>query len=357
MPDPSSRRFTLFLVLLSVALVLWVARPFWSSFFLAAVLAAAFAPLTARLARLLRGRPALAGVLVVLGVLLAIVIPLAGLATVLVRQAIDGVGWFRHALAAEGVWGLVHRLPDPIEHAVEKLVSAIPNPQEQLQQAAGASGGQAAAAVGGFLAATGETAFQLAMTLIAMYFLLVDGERLVSWLDDNLPLGSRQFRALLEDFRKTSVSVLVATLAVAGLQTVTAFVGFLVTRAPAPVFLAFVTFVFALVPVLGGTSAVIAVAVLQMATGHLVQGLVLAAWGIVFVAVVDNVARPFLVKGGMELHGGIVFFALLGGISAFGPVGLVAGPLVVTFLISALRTWRRERAVQAPPPGAPPASG
>lgn len=349
MPGASSRRFTLFLVLLAVALVLWVARPFWSAFFLAAVLAAAFDGWTGRLARLLGGRRGPAAALVVLGVVLVIVVPLAGLATVLVRQAIDGVGWVRQALAAGGVWGLVHRLPAPLAHAVERLVAAIPNPEQRLQAAAGAGGGQAAAAVGGLLAATGETAFHLAMTLVALYFLLVDGARLVDWLDENVPLGPGQLRALLQDFRRTSVSVLVATLATAGIQTLTAVAGYVVTRAPNPLFLALVTFVFALVPALGGTAAVLAVAALLAATGHVIQGIVLAAWGIVLVALADNVARPYLLKGGMALHGGIVFFALLGGVAAFGAVGLVAGPLVVTFLVSALRTWRRERAAAAPP--------
>jgi predicted PurR-regulated permease PerM len=80
------------------------------------------------------------------------------------------------------------------------------------------------------------------------------------------------------------------------------------------------------------------------------------------VSLSDNVARPYLLKGGMELHGGLVFFALLGGLAVFGGVGLIVGPLILTFLVTAMKLYRREFGyVQPPseqglstPAGAPP---
>ena len=57
---------------------------------------------------------------------------------------------------------------------------------------------------------------------------------------------------------------------------------------------------------------------------------------------VDTLARPYLLRGGMALPIGIVFLALLGGVAAFGVIGVLLGPLVVTFLIAALRIWRRD---------------
>jgi predicted PurR-regulated permease PerM len=65
------------------------------------------------------------------------------------------------------------------------------------------------------------------------------------------------------------------------------------------------------------------------------------------VGLIDNLARPFLLKGGMALHGGIVFFSLLGGLAVFGGVGLVVGPLVVTFLVTVLNMYQREFALEA----------
>jgi predicted PurR-regulated permease PerM len=164
----------------------------------------------------------------------------------------------------------------------------------------------------------------------------------VGWLDRHVPLKPGQFRQLVEDFRATSVSVLVATLATAGIQTATALVGYLVFRVPNVVFLTLATFVVAMIPAIGGSSVVVVAGIVQIATGHPISGGLLVVWGLVVVSIVDNVARPFLLKGGMELHGGVVFFALLGGLAVFGAIGLVIGPLVVTFLIAVVRMYERE---------------
>ena len=57
------------------------------------------------------------------------------------------------------------------------------------------------------------------------------------------------------------------------------------------------------------------------------------------VGLIDNVVKPFLIKGGVEMHGGGVFFSLVGGLAAFGPVGLIEGPLIVAFFIAISRAY------------------
>ncbi len=355
-----SRRLLVFLVLAAVALTAAIVRPFWEALFLAAVLAATLSrPMEWLSAHLGRRRHLAAGLLVV-AVLLAVLLPIAGLGAVIVNHVLEGVRWLRHAIESEGVWGLVQRLPGPIERAAQEILRAMDAPENPLQRL-GERGTQAAAAVGGVLAATGGALFQAAMMLIALFFFLSDGQRLVDWIDAQVPLRPGQFRTLLEDFRQTSISVLLATVGTAGLQTATALVGYLIARAPNVLFLTLTTFVFALIPALGGTLAVIAVGVLLLLTAHVAAGVFLLAYGIVFVSIADNFARPFLLKGGMELHGGLVFFALLGGLASFGAIGLILGPLVLTFLIATTRMYRREfasdlpaRSAQPPRPTAPP---
>lgn len=358
MSDLHARRLLVFLVIAAVALTALIVKPFWEGLFLAAVLSAALRGTMEWTARKLGGRRQVAAALVTVGVLLAVVIPLAGLGAVIVNQVIQGVQWFRETIQSGGVWGLVQRLPGPFERAAHELLRAIPSPQQQLQKLAGAQGGQAAAAVGGVLSATGTALFQTAMMLIALFFFLTDGARLVDWIDAHVPLRPGQFRALVEDFRQTSVSVLVATVGTAGIQTLSALVGYVIARVPNVVFVTLVTFVVALIPALGGTVAVIVAALLMLATGHTLSAVFLVAWGLLVVAIADNVARPYLLKGEMQLHGGLVFFSLLGGLAVFGGVGLLLGPLVLTFLVATVRMYRREfgeappRAGTAPPPAA-----
>jgi predicted PurR-regulated permease PerM len=83
-------------------------------------------------------------------------------------------------------------------------------------------------------------------------------------------------------------------------------------------------------------------ALIEVATGHPYMGLFLAVWGTVAVGLIDNIVKPFLIKGDLEMGGAVVFFALIGGIGAFGMVGLLVGPLAVAAFLTLLRMYRRD---------------
>jgi predicted PurR-regulated permease PerM len=347
MSDLHARRLLVFLVLAALALTAAIARPFWIALAWAAVIAAVLRPVMERLARALGGRRQPAAAILVVGVVALVLVPVAVLGTTLVKEIVDGIGWLRSTIQSEGILGLVDRLPRVLQQPARELIAAAPQPEEAVRALAG-QGTRAAAVVGGALVATGTALFQAAMMLIALFFLLADGGRLVAWLDAQVPLRRGQLRALLEDFRLTSVTTLLATLGTAALQSALAAVGYLVAGAPNVVFLAFATFVIALVPALGATVMVVAVALLLLATGHLGGAILLGGWAIA-VGLTDNVARPFLMRGGTSLHGGAVFFALLGGVAVFGPIGLLLGPLTLTFLLTTLRMYRAELPRPDPP--------
>ncbi len=348
MSDQHARRLLVFLLLAAVALAATIVKPFWEALFLAAVLAAALRRPMEGLSRALRGhRGVAAGVLTVALLVLAL-LPIAGLGAVLVARVAQGVQWLRDTIASQGVWALVERLPAPAQQAAREILQAMAHPQQQLESL-GARTGQAAAAVGGVLAATGTALFQTGMMLIAFFFFLSDGDRLLDWLDRQVPLRTGQFRGLMHDFRQTSVSVLFATVGTAALQSVVALVGYLIARAPNVTFLTLVTFVLALIPAVGGTIMIVGVGVLLLLTGHVLAGVFLVIWGVAVVSLVDNLARPYLLKGGMELHGGLVFFALLGGVATFGGIGLLVGPLALTFLVAVLNLYRTEFGARGDP--------
>jgi predicted PurR-regulated permease PerM len=349
--DPAFRRVVFALTGAALVLAALLIRPFWQALLVAAVLAAVLRPAMEWLAVRLRRKRHLAAVLLTVALLLVVAVPLATLLTILVTEAIQAVAWIRAALATDGAAGILSYLPAVVRPLAERLLNSLPEAQEELQRIVEMRGGQAAAAFGGVVAATGGVLLQSAIFLVAFYFLLVDGTRLISWAEDSFPLPPGRLRATLLEFRRTASAVLVATLGTAGIQAGAALVGFLIGRAPNVAFLTFVTFIIALIPAVGGTIVVLATALLQLALGHTVSGVFLLVWGVGVVSTVDTIARPWLLRGGMELHGGIVFFSLIGGIAAFGPIGVLLGPLTVTFLLSVVQMWK----VGSTPP-APPAS-
>jgi predicted PurR-regulated permease PerM len=100
----------------------------------------------------------------------------------------------------------------------------------------------------------------------------------------------------------------------------------------------------ALVPAVGAGAVVLAAAAIMYLGGHPYSALFLVVWGILAVGLIDNVVKPFLIRGGLQLHGAVIFFSLLGGLAYFGPVGLIAGPLVVSFFLAVLHMWDRDQA-------------
>jgi predicted PurR-regulated permease PerM len=352
-----ARRVFIGLILLSIALVLLVISPFFEAFFLAAVLAGAFHGMQKWLTRRLRGRSGLSAGLICLGIILALLAPLAALTTFLVSQILEGVNFISQLVQQRGLEGLLTYVPGPLRdnaaQMLERFQSNSAGMWETLQAQLGSRGATAAQTVGGVVAATGSLVFQTVMMLIALYFLLVDGARLVKWMESVSPLKRGQTTELLLEFRSVTRSVLVSTLATAGVQAVAALVGYLITGVPVPIFFAAITFFFALIPAVGAASVCVAAALLLLATGHPVGAIFLAVWGILVVGLSDNVIKPLLVRRGMHLHGAIIFFALLGGLAVFGPIGLLLGPLCVAFFLAVLRIYERDFGRPSARPGDP----
>ncbi len=338
----ASRGFFAVLAALALVMLALLLRPFAKSLFVAAVLAAALHPLSRRLAALLRGRRGIAAGITTVGLVVVVLLPLGSLAAILIRQIAGGVNWLKLALRNAGVPGLVSELPESLRRVAEQALAQAPTTAEEIQTLVTEQFGSAAAALGGFVTATTGALVQLLLFLVAFFFFLADGQDLVRWLKEMVPLKRGQLAELLEDFRRVTSSVLFSTLATAGVQSLVALLGYLVARVPNPVFFWLVTFVMALVPVLGAGVVVVGLAALKFATGHEVAGVFLAIWAVAAVGMVDNVLKPILVKRGLDIHGAVVFFALLGGLLAFGPVGFLAGPLVVAFVVAVARMYHRD---------------
>lgn len=345
---PQAARWTLLiLTAISLLLLAMIIRPFAAALFVAAVIAGALYPWYSRLATRLGKRRNLAAALSTVAVLLVVVLPIAVISVTLAREVADGIDYVQRTLRSEGVEGLVHDLPGPLQAIARRALNELPTRQGDLTDLAQQQGGRAAAAVGGVLGATWRAIFQVVIMLIALYFFLVDGPQLVDWLADVMPLRRGQTERLLLEFRRVSVAVIVSSVATAGIQALMALVGYLIAGVPNAGFFGIVTFVVGLIPAVGAGAVVLTAAALLYLSGHAGWALFLALWGIGPVGLIDNIVKPYLIRSGLEMHGAIIFFSLIGGISYFGPVGLIAGPLVVSFFLAVLRMWDRDEEVPA----------
>jgi predicted PurR-regulated permease PerM len=338
----TGRRILIGLAILAIGLVLYVAWPFASAILLAAVLAGAMSPLYERLAAVLRQQRSLAGGLFVAAVVFALLLPVAGLIFAIAQQADDAFRPMRTAFQEEGMNGVVNSLPEPLPVLAREALKRLPRGEQQIEELVRSLTGRVLGGVGYVFVTTGGFVFNLGMMLVALFFFLVDGPLLVRWLIHASPLTDEQMKELLDDFRDVSIAVLAGSVGTALVQTLVALLGFWIAGAKHALLLAAATFIGAFIPVVGAGAVVVASAVIVFLTGESGPALFLGIWGLAVVSSIDNFVKPLLMRGRLEVNTGITFFALLGGAATFGPIGLLAGPLIVAFFLAVVRMCQKE---------------
>ena len=341
--SPATRRFFFALLLIATVFVALVALPVASALFLAAAFAGVLWPLHERLTRRLGGHRVLSAIVWVAAFVVAVVGPLLAFGLVAADQLIEGEELLADTVRKEGAIGLVRHLPPGLERLARAALDHLSaDARNDVMRLAAAQSAKVAAAISTVLTTAGKLAFQAAMMLIALFAFLVGGDRLVDWIDALSPLDKGQTRELLQEFRKTAYAVILSTVVTAAVQTVVAFIGYLIARAPHPLFLSGITFCVAFIPAVGAGGTALGAAVLLFVTGHKHAALFLAAWALLVVSLIDEVVKPLLIRAGMETGGAIVFFALIGGLITFGGVGLLLGPLAVAVFLALLRMYQRD---------------
>lgn len=312
--NPRAARITLgLLALVATSLFLWVVSPFWAPLLLAVVLAAVLQAPLARLTRAMRGRRRSAGALIAAGVLVVIVLPFASIATFAAREAISGFQYVRDTMGVQSVSDLrTARIPP----AMSRAMKAAHLTREQVRDFAARAADKAQEIGPELLKTSGRAVFHTIIMLLAFYFLLIDGPRLIRWLWNISPLQAQQTEELLREFHGVATGAIVGNVATALLQGVVAGIGFEIFGIGHGFFFGMLTAVASFVPVVGtAIVAVPAIAVLALG-GHPSAAIGLSAWYVVGVVGLEHLAKPFILRAtsGGELHTGLMFLALLGGL-------------------------------------------
>lgn len=340
----SQRRALLVLLLITLIMVAMVVRPLAEAVVLGAVLAAVLWPLQRWLSRVIGHRPTPAAILVILGLVLLVLGPIVAMSTFVVQQATEGIAFVTSVLRSEGMESLIGRLPDAIAEPLLRWSNSVESPLDQI----GRSLAGAMSTVTATIVATGSFAYQTVMMLIALFFFLTNKDDAITWLDDASPLEERQTRELFAEIRNVAVSIARSTVLTAGVQSIVALIGYLIAGVPYWAFFTGVTFFVALIPAVGAAAVCLAIAAILLAMGKTVAAIFLAAWGLLVVGLSDNLVKPLLIRHGIHMNGIVVLFALLGGLGAFGAIGLLLGPLAVAVFLAVLRIYRRDYGGEVP---------
>ena len=332
----------LFFTLIALV-VLWTAArivwPFLSAILIGAILVTLTFPTYQRLCTRMREHSALAAVVMLVGISLVIVLPLFILALMLVQQANELI---QHLQSGEAQ-AVLARL-DPSHH-LEWFRQHIPgfdpasvSPQRLVLPIV--------RGFPGWVARNGGALLDFGLVLLAMYFFYTEGEAIVTELAVLSPLPERYDREFAAQFKSVIDATFRGHVVTSLAQGVATTIGLVIAQVPAALFWGAVSTVMSLIPMIGSAAVWVPAAIYLFASAAMGKepywhAIFLTIWGAVIVSLIDNVVRTWAMKGKSELPAIPLLISVLGGMEAFGVIGLVIGPLVFSLLMSIIDIYKR----------------
>ena len=352
--------------MLAVIALLYLTITIFEPFLLALLWAGVLCTVTygtyERIAKRLNGRRQLASLYMTLLVLLLIVLPVVLLGVVLIQQASEvhskvQTEEFREALKdieknAAVQWCLekARDFTDRKDLTLSVVMREGAAPLTKL------AAPRAVELIGDFLGFLFGFAANLFFILLALFYLYRDGPVLVRVIRELIPLPPESRNKILGEIQSTIVASVKGGLLTAVIQGALGLIILLILGLGAPVFWGFVMALAALIPLVGTALVWIPMAGYLALTGQTADAIVLVVYGVVIIASSDNVLRPLLIGRDVEVHPLLLFFGILGGIAVFGFVGIILGPVVVSFLVASSRLLRREFSTEEDAEAQPAAS-
>jgi predicted PurR-regulated permease PerM len=335
-----------------IALVtLWATYQILESFLSAIILGAVLVIVTFSVFRRVRKRvrnssPA-AALIMLLGITFLLIVPMVVIGFLLIQQASTLVQHLQSGEAKEfmahidiaGRLAFLKRfIPgfDPATLDPRRLILPV------VQQAPAFVARHGAAVIGGLAGMV----IEFFLVLLSCYFFYVEGEAILEELMILSPLPSaydREFAGTFKDVIDATFRGHVITGLVQGIVTT---IGLAFAQVPGAFFWGAVATVLSLLPMVGAAVVWIPAAIyLYVEAGMKHTGLghaiFLTLWGLIAVSLVDNVVRPFVMRGKSQLPAIPLLISVLGGMQAFGFIGLVIGPLVFSLLMSVIDIYKR----------------
>jgi predicted PurR-regulated permease PerM len=317
----------------------------------AALLAIVFYPLQLRLTHLLRGRNSVASFIFTTIVILVVIVPTVLLSLLLASESVAVYQSSKEFLSGNGLEEWMHRLQGWTPSKAAGIFGPI---LESWNIDIAGVAVKAANVVSSFLVSQAtDFAKNLAsfivnffLTTFALFFFFRDGARMVAFVRDLVPMEAEYKDLILTRLYETVAAVVQGTLVTSTTQGLLTGFGFFVLGVPFAVFLGCAAAFASLLPL--GTALVwIPVAGYLGVTGSVTRAVILVIWGTLVVGMVDNLLRPLLIGGRAEIPTLLLFFGMLGGLQAYGFLGIFLAPAVIAILFAFLQIFREQYSTPA----------
>lgn len=337
--------FILFLTFLSFYLLYQILSPFLTSIIWAILLAIIFYPLFQRLQRLLKKRGVLSAIVMTLFVLSIIVLPFSLLMASLAIEVVEVYHQVEEIINTGQLHTYLERIKEiPIlKWTLVRLnpyvdlsqIDPLPFILKNVQQISTIVFNQTTKLLKGVSTFIAGFFF----TLLSLYYLFKDGNHLFKRLKEIVPLPSKEKDLLIQRFKDMVYATIYGGILIAIIQGILGGLSFWILGISSPIFwgtaMAFLSFI----PI-GGTALIwLPASIILLVQGAFLKGFILLGLGVFVISMVDNLLRPSFISTRTKIHPLLLFFAVLGGIQAFGLIGVVAGPLIVTLFLTLIEIY------------------
>jgi predicted PurR-regulated permease PerM len=336
LPGLEDKTFLWLIVAVSLAFA-WILWPFYGAVFWGAILAILFAPLYRRLLRSMRQRRTLAALATVMIILLIVIVPLTLTAALLLQEGFSvyeriqsgelNIGrYFQQVFGALPAWvvSLLDRFELTNLDMLQQRLSASLMKGSQFLAAQAFNIGQN----------TFDWILKLFLVLYLLFFLLRDGDELSRRIKQAIPLYAEQQRDLFDKFTAVIRATVKGSVVVAIVQGALGGLIFWFLGIHAPVLWAVLMAFLSLLPAVGAGLVWLPVAIYFLVTGGTWEGVVLIAYGVLVIGLVDNILRPILVGKETKIPDYVVLISTLGGMAIFGINGFVIGPVIAAMFMA-----------------------
>jgi predicted PurR-regulated permease PerM len=332
------------LVLLALVLTVIITRPFAKPFAFAVILAVVFYPLHNVVLRLTHNRRGLSALLSTLAVVVLFGVPAFIITTLAANEALTAAHYLGRRSAEEGgltqfVMVLAQRPLQFIGRWVDVShydVRAIIASNAQKVSLGMVSFG---AAVLGNLA---RFTVDAVITLVILFFFFREGKEWAYRAGKLSPLSDAQVSHLYQNISDTIVANVYGILTVGAVQGLFTGIAIRIVGMPSSMLLGLAAGFASIIPVVGSALVWVPAATYLLVIGSIWKGVFLLIWGAVVISSIDNVLRPLVVSGRVELHPMVLLFFIFGGVEAFGFLGLFLGPVVASVLAAVFGMLREE---------------
>lgn len=169
--------------------------------------------------------------------------------------------------------------------------------------------------------------------LFLLFYVLIDGDSLLKKIQYLIPLTDKDEKELFSKLKQVTDAIVFNTFMIATIEGSYGAFLFAILGIPSPVFWGLIMVVLSLIPIVGANTVLFPTALILLATGNIVNGLILLIFGVGAIVINQNIIRPRLDGHKSGIHPAIIFLASMGGLVWMGVVGFIAGPLITAIFI------------------------